>query len=253
MRPDRVYLASAAVGIGLLLVFVFQGYYARAMPLFVNIATPVVVGGATLAAFAAVRRYGLSSKEDFARAWQLFLAGTASWFLAEVTWSTYALVLGVPLPYPSLADPFYIAGYALFAAGWVKYVKVFSGTLKRNAKLAAVGLVALAAVLVSFMLTSLVFSPSQGIVVKALDVLYPMLDLVVFGGAMLGLAMFRGGRLGTSWLLINMAVVFSVVADLVFSYMVAQGTYAYGTVSDLIFLWGYLLLATAFRVHTREL
>ena len=39
-----------------------------------------------------------------------------AWSIGDIAWSTYDAV-GKEVPYPSVADGFYVAGYPLFAAG----------------------------------------------------------------------------------------------------------------------------------------
>ena len=247
------YLVTGAVALGLLLVFVFQGYYPGGMNDFVNLATPVVAGAAALTAFLTGRRYGLRSKEGFGKAWQYFVVGIATWFVAEVVYSYYVLALNVPLPYPSAADAFYLAGYLFFFLGYVHYMKVFSGSVRRANLIVGLAVVAVAAVVVGAYSVAPLVASSGSALAKALDVVYPGLDLALFAAVVIGFGVLRSGTLGKAWLLLNLAVVIDVAADVAYSYSAANGSFAYGSASDLMYLWGYLLLALAFYVHGSEL
>ena len=252
LAVNRTYLVSAAIAGALLAVFLLQGYYPWAMETFVDLATPAAAGAAVLTALWTGKRYGLRSGAEFGRAWQLFLLGAASWLVAEVTWSTYALLLNTPVPYPSLADVFYLVGYAFFGSGLIYYLKTFHQQVNRTGLVLVVGTLAAASFLVGVALAGPVVLSSDPPLTKAFDLTYPLLDVVLLAGAAFGLSVFRAGRLGKPWLLINLAMLVDVAADVTFSYMYAQGTYAYGTASDLLYLWAYLILGLAFYLHGKE-
>ena len=252
LAVDRTYWIAAAVAVALLAVFLLQGYYPGAMETFVDVATPAAAGVAVLTALRTGKRYGPGSGAEFGRAWQLFLFGAVSWLIAEVTWSAYALLLNTPVPYPSLADVFYVAGYAFFGSGLMYYLKTFHQRLDRGDLVLVVGTLAVASFLVGVTLAGPVLLSSAPPLTKAFDLMYPMLDVVLLAGAAFGLSVFRAGRLGRPWLLIVMAMLVDVAADVVFSYMYAQGTYAYGTASDLLYIWAYVILGLAFYQHGKE-
>lgn len=55
-------------------------------------------------------------KEDFAfaKSTRWLALGFLFWALGEASYSIYALFLGVAIPYPSLADVFWLTGYPAF-------------------------------------------------------------------------------------------------------------------------------------------
>lgn len=69
-------------------------------------------GIAALACAAAARARGV-----FGRAWRWFAAGCASWSLASVVWAGYRLAGFDPVPFPSVADIFYLALSPCFFVG----------------------------------------------------------------------------------------------------------------------------------------
>lgn len=86
----------------------------------------------------------------------------------------------------------------------------------------------------------------------AMDFAYPLLDISLFSVAFLGLLIFWKGKLGKSWLLVNVAILLDVCADMLFSYATAQGTYYSGHIADLLFDLAYLFFLLAFYVHAKE-
>ena len=253
LRVDLGLASGVTVGAALLLVYAFQGFYQGYIGDFTNAATPVFAGAATVAAFFSSRKYGMTAKDGFGRAWLMFFVGVASWFAAESAWSFYVFFMNVEVPYPSAADVFFIIGYPFFGGGLLYYIKVFRDVLKRPNIVVTVAVTALAAAVVGVVLIQPVLVSTEAPLPKTFDVLYPVLDVVLFAGAVLGLSIFRRGKLGRSWILLNLAIIFDAVADVVFGYLSAQGTYAYGSAADLGYLWSYLLLMGAFYEHWKEL
>lgn len=111
--------------------------------------------------------------------------------------------------------------------------------------------------MVSASVTSALIVPMYGaeeeMVTLVVDFAYPVLDLALFSMAILGLAVFYGGTIGKSWLLMNAAILCNVVGDFLFSYATIQETYYNGHICDLVFLYGYLLFLAAFYAHSKEL
>ncbi len=85
------------------------------------------------------------------------------------------------------------------------------------------------------------------------DFAYPILDLLLFAVSVLGLSVLAGGSIGPAWTFLNLAVLLNVVADMLFSYMTAVGSYYVGSFPDLLYMFGYISFALAFYLHRREL
>ena len=253
MRPTVGYWLTGVVSAALLVIYLLPSPYLGAVALFTDWATPLLAGVATLAALSVAWRYGLTTGVRFARVWQLFSLGMGVWFLGELTWAIYVLVLDVPLPYPSAADVFYISGYVFFGAGLFGYVLLFRKVLTAKKTAAASLLCAAGALLTAWVLIVPVASSPEDPLTWALDFAYPSLDILLLAGAIFGLAIFIGGKLGRSWLVLILAVVFDFLGDVTFSIMSANGTYYSGSVSDFFFLWSYALFTLAFYVHRTEL
>jgi len=88
-----------------------------------------------------------------------------------------------------------------------------------------------------------------------IGVAYPALDVVLFTEAILGLLIFIEGKIGKAWLLINAGILMNVIADMLFSYTTAIGTYwkVPAHPLELYFHWGYILFILAFYTHVKEL
>ena len=213
----------------------------------------MLAGAALVSAGLCVRKYGLKLSENFARLWFLFALGPACWLVAEVTWATYYFFLNVPVPYPSIADIFYIAAYVPLSIGLFMYFRAFSGALTRRRLVASAGTIAAAAILVFTFVIPTELQMANPPIVTITDLIYPALDLVLFSLAILSLAIFLGGSIGKWWIMVVGAIILDIVADEYFLYLEAKGTYYNGSFDDLIYLWAYLIFALAFYVHKKEL
>jgi hypothetical protein len=174
------------------------------------------------------------------------------WVVAEATWAFYYFVIQIAVPYPSLADVFYMGGYIPIIAGLLGYLDTFHVALSgRRLGFAVVGIAAAVTLALLFVLP-VELSQNLSAVNLLTDMLYPLLDLVLLSLAVVSLAIFAGGRIAKWWLLFGAGATLYVIGDEFFLYQVAHGTYYNGSVDDLIFLLGYLTFAMAFYAHRKE-
>jgi diguanylate cyclase len=184
-------------------------------------------------------------------AWVAMAAGLASWFVGDAIWAIYELVLDVEVPFPSLAD----LGYLLFYV-CALFVLVMLPTGNAGATLArlfldglilAVSLFALAWV---SGLDDVVAAGGADLFSFGLALFYPLADLVLFTMAALMLARAGPGqRLTISLLATGIAAV--AIADSVFLYLDANGTYLSGNAIDILWATGLMLMAGAALVAAR--
>jgi len=247
------YWLSFALAVALGLIYAFQGFYQDFMYIFSNAFPPFIAAVALAMALIALRRYTKSFGTTFSIVWFCFALGVALWFLGEFNWALYTLTLGVEIPYPSIADIFWLGAYAPIYIALLLYIKPFKMVLsKRSIGAVALIIAVLCALAVLFLIGPILSTPKD-LVTLAADLAYPLLDLILLSAAILGLMIFFKGALGRSWLLICLALAFDAVADLLFSYTTLQGTYYNGHPLELFYHWGYILYALAFYVHTKEL
>lgn len=248
-----MYKISLGLASGLALFYAFQGFYPDFMSFFSNAFPPFIAGAAVVSSSFALQKYGRNLRERFSLVWLSFTLGMALWFLGEVCWAVYTLLLGVEIPYPSIADVFWLSGYVPMFIALFLYVKTFGSVLSRRMVGTAMVIVFVLSVLVSATLITPIVGAEEDLVTMFADFAYPLLDLALLSAAILGLAVFSKGSLGKSWLLINAGIMSDVVADILFSYTTAQETYYNGHPLELLFHWGYILFLLAFYVHTKEL
>jgi len=247
------YKIGLMLALGLALIYAFQRFYPESMSFFSNVFPPVIAGTAVVSSGLALRKYGRNLRERFSLIWLGFTLGMLLWFLGETCWAIYALLLNVEIPYPSIADAFWLAGYVPFFIALQQYVKTFASVLSRRILGTIMFSVFASSVLVSAILITPIIGAEQDLVTLLVDFAYPLLDLVLLAAAILGLAIFSKGSLGKSWLLINAGISLDVVADILFSYTTAQGIYYNGHPLELLYHCGYILFTLAFYAHKKEL
>jgi hypothetical protein len=199
-----------------------------------------------------MKRYGFTLRRNFEAVWFLFTLGTGLWVLAEATWAFYYFVLRIAVPYPSLADVFYMGGYFPIIAALLGYLDTFRAALTRRRLVYALAVVGVAIALALVFVVPVELAQTLSALKFITDMTYPVLDLVLLSLSLLSLAIFIGGAIAKWWVLFGLGAGLYVIGDEFFLYQVAHGTYYNGSVDDLIFLLGYLTFALAFYAHMKE-
>ena len=241
--------------VALTLTYIFQGSFSDFMYLFSNAFPPIISGAAVMSVGLALRKYWGKPDDKFSRIWLAFTLGMIFWFLGELGWAVYTLVLNVEIPYPSMADAVWLIGYIPLFVAFHAYVRNFQFTIsKRLFKISAVviGLVCFGH-FAYFVAPVFADMAGKEAVTIAVDIAYPALDLCLLGYALLALLIFIRGRIAFAWALISSAVFMFVLGDMLFTYATLQGTYFTGHPLELPFHFGYILYALAFYTHTKEL
>jgi hypothetical protein len=181
-----------------------------------------------------------------------FFLAILLWFLGECTWSVYAMILGVQVPYPSIADVFYLAGYIPAFASILGFMRIFQKLVTPLKKVVSllVGLLILGVTAV-FLLTPLSASSSP-VFVKAFDLAYPVLDAVLMALVTTRLIAFIGTSLGRPWTWIFCGLLLYSFADIMFSWGTLMGWYYSGHPIELFWLYGYLALALGFNRQRKQ-
>jgi diguanylate cyclase (GGDEF)-like protein len=178
--------------------------------------------------------------------WYLLAAAAVSWGLGQAVWSWFEVVLDEPVPYPGWADVGYLLAIPFLLAG----VLVFpSHSLRSMGRARAVldGLITTSAMVFASYGTFLgvVYTTSSGEQLeRAIAVTYPVADVVTVA-VVLAVMARRSQRLSGPLPLVAAGAVSLAVADSMFAYMTATGTYGNDPVSDLGWPLGFALLAVA--------
>jgi two-component system cell cycle response regulator len=200
--------------------------------------TAVEVIAVGLCAARVVRR-----REDRA-AWLLVTLGILGWTLGDLVWTLWLDHVASP-PYPSVADALYLTLYPTTYAALTLLMR--SHFRHAGAALwldgAVVGL-ALAAVGAELVFPAVVQSSRGSSAAIGVNLAYPVGDLMLLVFIALGfvLSSLRPGR---QWLLLALGVMLNAIADMVYVYQVAKGSYVEGSILDTMWPASMALLAAA--------
>lgn len=206
-----------------------------------------------LAAFFLYRAAASFAKEDGVRPYWLWLAvGYVLNALGFITYALYETVLGLEVPSPSIADLFWWLSYPALFIGTVallrQYVNSGLGLSRNQWTWAIVGVALLAT---GYFLGVPVLTSEESWLEKAVVLSYPILDLFLFGASVsiaLIMRQFGAGKVGAPWTFISLGMITVTVADVIYTYLSYQETYATGNLVDLgwvlqgaLVAWGGIL------------
>ena len=177
-------------------------------------------------------------------AWLALALGLVAWSAAEILSTVWINKLSDP-PYPSVADALYLAFYP---AVYIALGMLFRGRMRSaRAGLWLDAVIAALAVAVAgelFVFHTILAAEQGSLLAVATDIAYPLGDLVMLA-LVIGVFALTGWRPGRAWGLIGGALVAMAIADVVYAYQAAQGTYLEGTVLDALWPAATLLVASA--------
>lgn len=182
--------------------------------------------------------------------WGGLLAGWAMWTIAEVLWVLYGYIYQ-DIPYPSLADFFWLVGYLPMGIGLHFRAREFPARLTRTQKAAIwTGTLATVLVVAFFILIPIIQSndPSNWLE-SSLNVAYPLFDLSLLVMVLQLFFVYGRGDYSFGWVLLTVGFVFQPISDLVFVYANQVGIYypdmkvnlVSGIFSDALYSISYLV------------
>lgn len=179
--------------------------------------------------------------------------GVFLWGIGELIWSYYNFIVGIPAPYPSLADLGFAPSIFFYGLGAYYLSQATGAKFGLRSTMAKVFAVIAPIIVLIFSYYILVIVARGGVLIPEgettlkliLDLAYPLGDFLALAIAVMisGLSFkYMGGR--HLWdiisILLGLAVMF--IADSVFSYTTTIGTYYNGNFGDLLLTLGTFFL-----------
>src|SRR5207247_178359 len=167
--------------------------------------------------------------------------------VGELIWSWNEVVLGQPLPFPSIADAGFLLAIPLAILGVFAFTSAPSRLATRGETVLAGAIVALSLLFVAwaFGLNHVYDSSSASPTAQIIGLAYPVGDIVTATVLVVALRRARRGEVGRMLLLLG-GLAANALADSAFAYLTANGTYgSLGSVLDAGWVIGYLLIALA--------
>ena len=203
-----------------------------------DVVQTVVAAGAAWAGLRAARR----AQGPTRRSWTLIAASAGSWAVGQAIWTAYELS-GRQAPFPSPSDAGYLLAVPLMVAGLLSLPAM--PRAERTRRLAdglVVGgsVLAVAWVLVMGHVMDMKGAPFE----TALALAYPVADTVLIG-VVVSLIAQSAGVWRRPLVLIGAGLLCITVADGAFAYMTATDSFRTGSLVDVGWVAGYLLIALA--------
>jgi len=247
-----VMILTAAVAIGI-------SYFAahsdvKFLYMLSNGLPPLLAFTAFMIAVVGLFRNGVKVNDRVSMVWLGYSLGMLLWLLGESTWALYTLWYSIPIPYPSVADVFWLAGYlplliSLIVQAW-PLREVFA---TKQMRATIILMFALAfGLLVVLVPPTYASSLGGGFVTLAVSLAYPLLDVALLSVALPMVFLFRKGIFWRPFLFVAVGFILTFVADVLFTWTNLNGTYYDGNYLELFFHWSYLTLAYGFYLRLRH-
>ena len=218
---------------------------------FGNLIRPIV--SATALGLAITVVYRQKVRGVFGRSYAFLAAGLALYFIAEILWAYYSIGLGIEVPFPSLADAFWLAAYAPFGYGLFTLARLYSRQGKSRMKALAIMSLSVAA-FSSYYVLQLIsvadLTNTEEATPLAISISYPILDGILLVPALL--VIFSSGKgylTSVPWIFVSW--VFTTIADGIFGFTAVTSIAGDISIWNLFYNAAYLSMAAGLFWHNR--
>lgn len=217
-----------------------------------DISVPVLAAIAT--GFAIIVVYRQKANGVFGRAYVALAAGLVFYLIAELLWAYYSIGLGVEVPFPSMADAFWLAAYAPFGYGLFTLSKLYTyGNHKKTNKSLIIMTIAIAGFAVYYV-TQLIsvsdLSSSEGMAAMVISIAYPILDSILIIPALLAvMSAGRGYLTAIPWIFVSW--IFTAIADGLFGFTAVSSIGLEFPIWNLFYNAAYLSMAVGLLWHNK--
>jgi two-component system, cell cycle response regulator len=246
-RPVLILLGLTGVGIVAHLALVSSGLGAGETQPLVNdwLYNSVLIAAASACLW---RGAAVSAERP---AWLAFGTGLGLWAAGDLYW-TLEISGRESIPYPSAADALYLAGYVALYAGITLLVRARVRSFATSMWLdGAIGALAAAALGTAVLQRALTGLTEGGTAEAVTNLAYPLGDLLLLSFVIGALAMVGSVAGRRDWILIAAGLFAAGIADAIFLYAEATGSYTEGTPIDSLWLVSAGLIALAAWVGAR--
>ncbi len=163
--------------------------------------------------------------------WHLFALGQGLFVAGNILAYNYQHLFGTPLPFPSLADPFYLAFYPFLVAGMLVMIHERNSARDRASLIDALIItVALATLLWVYLIAPYVDGHTTSLLATLTAIAYPTMEILVLG-VVASVAAGSHRREPAFFLLVSGAVVL-LLSDVVYGAQLLEGSYRMGGAVD---------------------
>ena len=210
-----------------------------------DVAFMLLSGSCTVLALVVIMRMGWRGKSG--AVYLGLFVGMLLVFLGDLTGGIYDALWGAT-PFPSVAEAFYLSGYAVAIVTILRFLWFFRKAVDRKRGLGLILVFILSAGGLGIVfLTS--HSMSQ-VPVVVIDALYPILDGFLLTLSVTMLLFFRSRFISPPWRWFALGVLLIGIGHFLNGLGTTEGWYSYPQPIDLFYLWGYVSFGLAFSMQT---
>ncbi|OGK62685.1 hypothetical protein A2334_00545 [Candidatus Roizmanbacteria bacterium RIFOXYB2_FULL_38_10] len=177
----------------------------------------------------------------FRRTLYYFVLAAFFWGIADMIWAYYNIVLHVEVPFPSIADAFYIFMIMLICWGCWRLMEYSDAPITSRNIFESFFFILVGYGVVYFVFKSIPIASGFTLVEAITNFTYPMLDIFMFILAFITYKIVEG-RARRSMMLLLISIIFMAIGDYAFTYGELLGTYWNGGLADLMFVASSILL-----------
>jgi hypothetical protein len=182
----------------------------------------------------------------FKKKWIWIALGLGLWAISSIIYAIYQILLDIEIPYPSIADIFWILGYFPLIIGSLLFIRFFN---TRFSQKQLIGLIFFTVMLYTLIFIIVIFpiaiSPinrDNSIIQKTVSIIYPILDLMLIPLIIGVYLKTKNSEKNVIWFFVSIGLLFVVVLDVIYSYLDWFGMLGVWNLVDLIELMGNVFL-----------
>lgn len=189
---------------------------------------------------------GFEPGTNIRRAWRLLSLGLLGFFLGQLSLARYQVLLGTDSPFPSVAEAFFLLAYPLLILALMSFIQAYReagfpvGRVGENRAL--IGVVVGVCILLGYPILAPVARSEAPLLERAINLAYPILDLLLLLPTTLLLRAtlrFRGGNVQRVWMALLVGVLALAGADIAFAYFSTLDLAQLDSVVDALFIVSY--------------
>jgi hypothetical protein len=233
-------------------IFILGQWQRNLLSLISELLSPTIAIIAVVSAVMAVAAIGVRGSR-LAVVWFSLMLGVVLWFLSEVAWALYPLILRMSTPFPSIADAFGLIGYVPILIGLLLQAWPFGENFRTRRMLSAILVTLGAGLLALILLTREVPFGTLGLPALIVDHAYPVLDFLTLAIAVPVLLILLSGTFWRPFLFLVLGLVLALSAHMLSAWATSNGSYYPGHPLELLFDWGYLSAALGFYLMRKKM
>ncbi len=208
-----------------------QGLKDSPLNFYFNIAYALLFFSSTYLVFNNFRKITDSDKK-----WSVLFFGlaTASFGVGLLIWAFYNLALKVSIPFPTIADVFFLAYYFLALTGSIYFLRSLRVTINKLFIYDSVVVLVLSLMVIVGIFNFIIKPQSENPLSQVINTIYPIGSGILVAIAVIGLRL-NTAKMRLPLILIAIAFIFSTAADVLFSLRTNLELYWNGDISDLLF------------------